>query len=115
MKVNKPYNYKDFIAKETEQEVIKKESENCVKSKIKEDAKEKAYKEAGHNAYFGNGFDAGVKFATRWIPIEEDLPTIDGRYLVRGKSNVEYLSYFNPTTKEWSSKANIKEWRYINF
>ena len=24
---------------------------------------DKAYKEAGHNAFFGNGFEAGVKFA----------------------------------------------------
>jgi hypothetical protein len=27
------------------------------------DARDKAYKEAGHNAYFGNGFEAGIKFA----------------------------------------------------
>ena len=27
------------------------------------DARDKAYKEAGHNAYFGNGFDAGFDFA----------------------------------------------------
>lgn len=24
---------------------------------------DKAYKKAGHNAYFGNGFEAGVEFA----------------------------------------------------
>lgn len=32
------------------------------KAEIKE-ARHKAYQEAGHNAYFGNGFEAGVKFA----------------------------------------------------
>jgi len=31
------------------------------KEQIKEGL-DKAYKEAGHNAYFGNGFEAGVKF-----------------------------------------------------
>lgn len=28
---------------------------------------DKAYKEAGHNAYFGNGFEAGVKFALEQV------------------------------------------------
>lgn len=41
-----------------------------------EQAKDKAYKEAGHNAYFGNGFDSGVKFAiasqkVRWKDLME--------------------------------------------
>ena len=34
----------------------------------------KAYKEAGQNAYFGNGFMLGVDFAQRWIPVEDELP-----------------------------------------
>lgn len=28
---------------------------------------DKAYKEAGHNAYFGNGFELGVKFALEQV------------------------------------------------
>jgi hypothetical protein len=28
---------------------------------------DKAYKQAGHNAYFGNGFEAGVKFALEQV------------------------------------------------
>ena len=35
---------------------------------------DEAYKNAGHNAYFGNGFNAGVDFAQRWIPIIEEKP-----------------------------------------
>lgn len=31
--------------------------------KEKNDALNEAYKNLGHNAYFGNGFEAGVKFA----------------------------------------------------
>ena len=30
---------------------------------------DKAYKEAGHNAYFGNGFEAGVKYAQEQFKI----------------------------------------------
>jgi hypothetical protein len=32
---------------------------------------EEAYIKAGENAYFGNGFVAGVEFAERWIPMNE--------------------------------------------
>jgi hypothetical protein len=35
---------------------------------------DEAYKNAGHNAYFENGFKSGVEFAQRWIPVEEELP-----------------------------------------
>jgi len=33
---------------------------------------DKAYKEAGHNAYFGNGFKAGIEFAMQGqsLPID---------------------------------------------
>lgn len=31
------------------------------------DGLDQAYKDAGHNAYFGNGFDAGVRFALKYI------------------------------------------------
>ena len=39
-----------------------------------------AYKESGENAYFGNGFKAGMKFASTnaeqdsWISVEDRLP-----------------------------------------
>ena len=42
-----------------------------------EQALDEAYKNAGSNAYFGNGFRAGVEFAQRWINIEKELPKID--------------------------------------
>ena len=35
-----------------------------------------AYQKAGENAYFGNGFKAGVEFAQLWISIEFALPEI---------------------------------------
>jgi hypothetical protein len=35
---------------------------------------DESYKKAGQNAYFGNGFTAGVEFTQRWIPVEEELP-----------------------------------------
>ena len=42
-----------------------------------EQALDEAYKNAGSNAYFGNGFKAGVEFAQRWVSVEEELPEID--------------------------------------
>lgn len=33
-----------------------------------------AYKQAGQNAYFSEGFMAGAEFAQRWIPIGEEIP-----------------------------------------
>ena len=35
-----------------------------------EQALDEAYKNAGSNAYFGNGFKEGVEFAQRWIQID---------------------------------------------
>lgn len=41
-----------------------------------EEALDEAYKNAGSNAYFGNGFRAGIEFAQRWISVDEVLPEI---------------------------------------
>jgi len=38
-----------------------------IPTKEQEQALNKAYKKAGNNAYFGNGFNAGVKFALEYI------------------------------------------------
>ena len=35
-----------------------------------EQALDEAYNNAGSNAYFGNGFRAGIEFAQRWIQID---------------------------------------------
>jgi len=35
---------------------------------------DKAYKKAGQNAYFGNGFNAGIEFAQSWVKVEDELP-----------------------------------------
>ena len=48
-----------------------------------EQALDEAYNNAGSNAYFGNGFRAGVEFAQRWIPVEEELPDIGEEVLVK--------------------------------
>lgn len=48
---------------------------------------DEAYKKAGENAYFANGFKAGVEFAQRWIPIEESSPKDFQVVLVRNKHN----------------------------
>mgnify|MGYP003617512421 CR=1 FL=1 len=48
-----------------------------------EQALDEAYKNAGSNAYFGNGFRAGIEFAQRWISVEDELPDIGKEVLVK--------------------------------
>ena len=48
-----------------------------------EQASNEAYIKAGHNAYFVNGFNAGVDFAQRWIPVEEELPPIGEKVITK--------------------------------
>lgn len=59
-------------------------------------------------------FIAGINFAQRWIAVEEELPTEYGKYIIKGKSEVPYLSWFNPETKLWSSLCKITHWRPIS-
>lgn len=35
---------------------------------------DEAYKKAGQNAYFGNGFNAGIEFSQQWIKVEDETP-----------------------------------------
>lgn len=61
---------------------------------IKEGLNE-AYKKADHNAYFGNGlFHAGIKFAQKWIDVNDELPTTAGQYLVKAAS-VDIIAILN--------------------
>jgi len=52
---------------------------------------DKAYKESGDNAYFGNGFYAGVKFASNNIALsdyaKEKLEYINGSCIARDFPN----------------------------
>jgi hypothetical protein len=46
--------------------------------KEEETAMNEAYLKAGHNAYFSNGFYAGVEFAKpKWIEVNKELPEIN--------------------------------------
>lgn len=42
-----------------------------------EEGLNEAYQQASENAYFGNGFKAGVEFAQQWINISDELPCCD--------------------------------------
>ena len=95
--------------------------------KTAEQALDDAYKNAGSNAYFGNGFRAGVEFAQRWISVEEELHPIGEMVLVRTKINkVTTCEMYIPKDylgnilgeKEWAASYNFKQaithWRSIN-
>jgi hypothetical protein len=47
------------------------------------DAMDKAYIEAGHNTYFGNGFRAGVNFALESIKEKGDISEIIDYKLIK--------------------------------
>ena len=63
------------------------------------------------------GFKAGIKFAQRWIPIEEELPEYDGKYLVL-RSNGDWTStYFQKSTNSFANYYSdlhyFTHWRQI--
>ena len=55
---------------------------------------DKSYKEAGHNAYFGNGFKAGVKFALEQVK-NFSIPDVSQRLMVGSK--VCFIAHKNIT------------------
>ena len=62
-----------------------------------------------------DGFNEGVKFAQQWISVEDELPNTTEKILVKGKSGIVYLSYFNPKNNLFSSNCRITHWRPISF
>lgn len=82
-----------------------------------EEGLDEAYKKSGQNAYFGNGFNSGVEFAQRWIPIEEELPR---QIEIFWKGEFEYdKGYLNFTECSYSEieflidSTSMTHWRPI--
>jgi hypothetical protein len=74
-----------------------------------EEGLDEAYKKAGHNAYFGNGFKAGVRFALNLVEKYGVLPVIS-----KSTFNFDYVgkSYRN-NDGYWvgdSCTETIKAW-----
>ena len=90
-----------------------------------EQALDEAYNNAGSNAYFGNGFRAGIEFAQRWMSVEEELPKI-GEKVITKMTKDKRTAYGIATRirEEWEinahwidhtfSNMNITHWRHIN-
>ena len=92
---------------------------------------EEAYIKAGENAYFGNGFKAGVEFAERWIPVEENqYPDLDlsdkfnkrqgysETVLVKEQGRI-YFGFYAKYIDSWivsgrSGNIHVTHWRPIN-
>lgn len=100
------------------------------------DGLDKAYKNAGHNAYFGNGFEAGVNFAQRWIPVIEEKPLAyeigywDGQrsdvVLVKQNKGIVLLArayegyidgnkFYDFVDNDGNIIINVTSWRYIEY
>ena len=78
-----------------------------------EQALDEAYKNAGSNAYFGNGFKKGVEFAQRWIPVEEELPEKLVQVIVKLEDGWCTCTWI---TEDGDFAFNVKptHWRHIN-
>ena len=72
---------------------------------IEEAAKEQAnaLKIYSSKQDFEKGFKTGVECAQRWIPVEEELPTEDGKYLVRGIFGT-FINQYNDFHKCWDDE-----------
>lgn len=68
-------------------------------------------------------FIAGVKEATRWIPVEDDLPEVDKNILLKGYCEDENVTYYdvgylhvgNSHTFICGAIWKVTHWRPIEF
>ena len=88
-----------------------------------EQALDEAYNNAGSNAYFGNGFRAGVEFAQQFYPIERDKDGFttfkqDEEFqknfpiLVKGNYGIELLDELTSDLNRQS--CGYTHWRPVN-
>jgi hypothetical protein len=76
---------------------------------------DEAYKKAGQNAYFGNGFNSGVEFAQRFIPIEEKMPPIKKHIIFKHHNGYVVLFFMSNYFREkYISYYQKGSWRPIN-
>ena len=78
-----------------------------------EQALDEAYKNAGSNAYFGNGFRAGIEFAQRWIQIEEELPILYEQVIVKSP-NGGYVCTWLMQDGSFAFNITPTHWRQID-
>lgn len=72
-----------------------------------------AYLKAEHNAYFVNGFKAGVEFAQRWISVDDELPKKLVQVIVKLENGWHTCTWI---TESGDFAFNVKptHWRYID-
>ena len=77
-----------------------------------EQALDEAYNNAGSNAYFGNGFRAGIEFAQRWISVEDELPEVSKQVIVKLPNDWHTCTWL---MKDGTFAFNVKptHWRPI--
>ena len=86
-----------------------------------EEGLDEAYQKAGENAYFGNGFKAGVEFAQRWISVEDELPKEGVSVLIKndfGCIGIEILEngiWRMCTVEKIAGLLNLKEYELEKF
>jgi len=95
--------------------------------KDKSEALDEAYKKAGHNTYFNNGFYAGVKYAQAYIDISDEFPSLENGYVdelvlvfVKNKNKEDGIILWDLSSfdgSSWSKRNNTWEdiigWRPV--
>lgn len=69
-------------------------------------------------------FKAGVEFAQRWIPVEEEQPSTNENVLYKDSNGDEFIAFYTPELKKWTKYmpvgcpvecSNITHWRPIKY
>ena len=71
--------------------------------------------------WFYDAHKAGIKFAERWIHVEEELPENDDFVLIKDTTGLHEVGYYDSEYKLWVKPSsslmihkNISHWRPIN-
>lgn len=66
-----------------------------------------------------NGFEAGVEFALRWIPVEEDMPKDHQRVIIKWWTGAEDIGFYQESNDSWYGNiqtlclSRVISWRLI--
>ena len=84
-----------------------------------EQAANEYFEEYGYNKRSGEdlAFKAGVEFAQRWIPVEEESPAVHDYVLAKSSVGDVYVASFSAGTFHTGMphKVNITHWRPIEY
>jgi len=76
-----------------------------------EEGLNEAYKACGSNAYFGDGFKTGVKFAQQWISVEDELPEPNEEVFIKTDHGMIFNGVFSGSC--WMQMDGVNGSSYV--